>query len=244
MDRHVALLVVAAGTNACVDSAWAQGRNADGGPDARYAVDSGPSGARDVTDPASAARRARRAAAAQVDRLLLGAFALRSELSAEPSERSFGYGGLGVAAGGGGMARTPRPGGGGGAIGGLSASAGGLGTMRSTPVALGSARTGALQVSGALQAAVVRRVSRAGERAVTDCYARARIATDALSSRVVVRYVIDERGAVRESTVVEATPQNAASATCISTVVRRWGFPAAGPSVVTQAFTYERLATH
>ncbi|MEZ4254350.1 MAG: AgmX/PglI C-terminal domain-containing protein [Polyangiales bacterium] len=168
---------------------------------------------------------------------------------------NFGFGGLGLRGtgrGGGGTGEgtiglgnfgTIGHGGGRGTGSGYGSGAGGLGGRAAKVPQI---RGGNADVRGSLSAEVIRRVVRRHMNEVRFCYEQELNQRPDLEGRVAVGFIISPTGSVQSATVNESTLQNQRVEGCITTAVRRWGFPApdgGGIVVVTYPFLLSPAGT-
>lgn len=98
---------------------------------------------------------------------------------------------------------------------------------------------GTLDVRGALDRKVIRRVVGQHLAQIKRCYERGLAANPALAGSAVVRFTIAGDGAVVASTVQQSTLGNATVEQCIAAAVRRWRFPApSGGGIVDVSYPF------
>lgn len=86
-------------------------------------------------------------------------------------------------------------------------------------------RPGSVSVVGSLSKEAIRRTVRRHINEVRHCYERELQARPDLAGRVSIKFVIAPTGAVQSSLVANSSVGDANVEQCISTAVRRWGFP-------------------
>lgn len=82
-------------------------------------------------------------------------------------------------------------------------------------------------VKGALDKSIIRRIVRAHLNEVRRCYNRGLVADPTLAGRVVIHFVIDERGKVASALVSETDLDDEQVGKCIAAATKGWTFPKA-----------------
>lgn len=141
---------------------------------------------------------------------------------------------VGDAAGFGGLGLSGKGSGGGGSSYGIGAA--GRGAVMSPSVSMSAA-----EVMGSLDKNLIRQVIKRNLGQVRYCYEQALQKNPKLAGRVVVRFVVQEDGSVKEAKIVENGLGDASVGECIAVRFRSWKFPAVkggGEVVVTYPFTF------
>ena len=137
--------------------------------------------------------------------------------------------------------RTKRGGGSGQAasIGGLATSGGGkVGLGGKQEQRVGSVKTEAPEVDGALDSAAIARVVRGRMRMVRDCYERELKRDPGLAGKIEIEFTIGEDGKVEEAYVSNNAMGSDAVGACIVGRIRRWRFPQPDGGSVTVNFPF------
>lgn len=158
-----------------------------------------------------------------------------------------GTSGVGVATGGGDITRRGSGGGGGGGaadIGGLSAGGGGkVGTGgKKVAKVTGRVRADAIEgLDGTIDKKGVARTIRRRQQAFQQCYESALKSNSKLSGKLVVEFVIDENGRVREATVIKDGLGSTEVSRCVIGTLKRLRFPKPedGEVTITNAFVFQ-----
>lgn len=168
----------------------------------------------------------------------LGAFATRGH--GDHTDVGQGLGGSGWGCGCGGIANR-----------GFGASHAGLPVLRSAvrsdvPRVCGARQSTVIrdpmcapaEVTGLLDAAVVRRVVRANLGQIRHCYERALEVNPAAEGAIAMRWVIGNGGDVLAAAVEESSISVASFGECVTAAVRRWRFPVPGDTVATVHYPF------
>lgn len=112
---------------------------------------------------------------------------------------------------------------------------------RTPPHALPRARPGPATIIGSLSPEVIRRVVRRNLTQVRHCYERSLTSRPDLSGRIVMRWTISSTGSTTAVSVASSTMSDARVASCISSAVSRWTFPAPenGGTVRVSAYPFD-----
>ena len=151
-----------------------------------------------------------------------------------------GIAGVGLATSGG--ARSTRGGGSGEAasIGGLATSGGGKVGVggKKAERRVGSVKSEAPDVDGALDSSAIARVVRSRMRMVQNCYEKELKRNPSLSGKIEIEFTIGESGRIEEAFVASNGMGSDAVGACIVSRIKRWRFPKPDGGSVTVAYPF------
>jgi hypothetical protein len=90
---------------------------------------------------------------------------------------------------------------------------------------ISTVRQSKAEVKGPLDKDIIRRIVRAHNYDVRDCYNRGLVEDPSLAGKVSIQFSVGPRGSVRVATVAGSTLRDENVAKCIAKVVKRWTFP-------------------